>query len=206
MKCPKCSQSLWFSRTYCPFCKTAVPESPETALRPSPVLNWAVAGFWFAMVAQHLPTLASNQRWEGLPYRGFYGYAELAAVAGHTVVFLLGAWAVWRLYEKPTRGRMIQFFAITLILIWKSSPFPFMVTKLGGGHTFFDALRIWWFYGASSIVTVFTVLFAPFNLAASLVYWPYYCRWVLRPSPNTTASTTTTPTAVPVSLDKNPGP
>lgn len=61
MKCPSCGKSLWFLRTFCPFCKVtiAAPARPRSVA----VVSWfyIVVGTWFLLALTVLSTPDSRR-------------------------------------------------------------------------------------------------------------------------------------------------
>src|SRR4051812_39272293 len=88
------------------------------------------------------------------------------------------AWRWGRLYQRPRRSTAIWLIIICAILIWKfwlGGIIFFMHPSLGG-HSFGGAVAQWWSRSISGFgVALATFLPLPL-VAASIIYWPAYCR------------------------------
>jgi hypothetical protein len=182
MKCPKCSQGLWFSRTYCPFCKTAIPESQQTGIPLSARLNWIVLIAWCGWFARELGMLAASKIWDIQFSVDHDTSVKIGVSFGNPLLVGLGGWFALRLYDQPKRSRAIPFILVCLVLLWKYSlaNIVFPMLPQFGGLTLTQAMDRWWSFSTSSLGRMIASILIPGFLVFSIGYWPVYCRWVIR--------------------------
>jgi hypothetical protein len=186
MKCPNCGQSLWFSRTFCPFCKIAIPAFPAPKILPSSALNTAVAIGWCIFFGYQLSWIATQDVWVALRAPSLspqeWGMA-FGTVLGGPGLAALGALLAWRLYHKPRLSTSIWLIVVCLILLWRFwiGHIVFLMSPRYGGYTFLGAIDKWWLLSTSSVGRALPSFGVPLFLLFSITYWPFYCRRIERP-------------------------
>src|SRR5258706_8165991 len=100
MKCPSCGKSLWFVRTFCPFCKTtiAAPERPRSVT----VVSWISLVFGcLVFLTGLLPKSPEAQR-HIAEYRSQHPFLYARLWAGPVLAMICGMsmlrgfnWARW---------------------------------------------------------------------------------------------------------------
>jgi hypothetical protein len=188
MKCPNCGQNLWFSRTFCPFCKTAIPSFPVSKIPPSSALNTAVAIAWCIFFGYQLSWIATQDIWVALRAPSLspteWGMAFGTVLGGPGLAIIAGLLA-WRLYQKPRLSTSTWLIVVCLILLgrfWIGHIVLLMASRYGG-HTFLGAIYKWWLMSTSSFGRALPSFGVPVFLLFSIVYWPFYCSRVERPAP-----------------------
>src|SRR5437868_9022059 len=91
MKCPTCGKSLWFLRTFCPFCKAAIAAPPRP--KSVAVISWialVVGGIMF------LAMMAPNAQRSLADYRSQHAFLYARLCAGPVVAVICGVDASWR--------------------------------------------------------------------------------------------------------------
>lgn len=131
-------------------------------------------GAWGVWFVYQVARVSTDYVWTK-PNAASYDYG---ATFGGAVVVGLGAWLAWRLYQRPRRSTTFWLMIICTILTWKfwvGGIFFFMHPSLGG-HTFEGAVAQWWSRSTSGF-GVALITFLPLPLvAASVIYWPAYCK------------------------------
>lgn len=191
MKCPNCGQSLWVSRTFCPFCKTAIPRTEQPRVAQSVILNRAVFTAWCVWFAYQIFFLATQPIWNPSWRRSIHSSSEWGAAVGGAfegpVLIGIAAWLAWRLYVRPPRLSLtIWFLVICALLIWKywvSAILLFMLPAFGGS-SLLGAVAQWWSASTSTLDTALVMLLPPPFLIFSMIYWPIYCRRIERQDPD----------------------
>jgi len=186
MKCPNCSQSLWFSRSFCPFCKAPIPEAVQPRVAQSVILNRTVFAAWSVFFAYQLFFLVTHQLWDPLWRRSLRNSTEWGSAVGGAfggpIMVGIAVWLAWRLYARPPRlSTTIWFIVVCAILIWRNwlgAILMFMHPLFG--HTFLGAVAQWWSASTSSLYTAMVMLFPPPFLIFSMIFWPIYCRRIER--------------------------
>jgi hypothetical protein len=105
-------------------------------------------------------------------------YIEYSATFGGAIVLSLGAWLAWRLYQRPSRSTAVWLIIICAILVWKfwvGGIIFFMHPSLGG-YSFGDAVARWWSRSISGFGVALATFLPLLLIAASVIYWPGYCR------------------------------
>ena len=101
MKCPSCGKSLWFVRTFCPFCKTTI--SAPARPRPVTIISWfaIVFGGVVFLVSLFLAKSPDGQRVIS-DYRSQHPFLYARILAGPLVALACGTfmlrganWARW---------------------------------------------------------------------------------------------------------------
>ncbi len=112
MKCPNCAKSLWFARTFCPFCRTSFHAAPLPP--PLKIVCWVLIGFSaLGLVSLLLPSPDVQHMLDYTRARGKLAYLQLWLTPFGLIVsalfilrginwarWLLLAWLTWNLFAQ----------------------------------------------------------------------------------------------------------
>jgi len=177
MNCPKCGKSLWFVRSFCPFCEAKIVVPPPLPAAPLPAFAWMILGAWGLWFAALVVSLFTNRSW--LETQG-HDIQSNAVVWGDRLGVLIEAgiagWLAWRLYQRPSRRLTVWFSILCVLLLWKSWIGPALLLR-GFGKYFAFGPIFWWSFLDRITANKFLLWVLPSQLVLfSLVVWPAYCR------------------------------
>jgi hypothetical protein len=175
MNCPKCGKSLWFVKSFCPFCKTKIVTPPRLPDTPLPLFHWVMLGAWAVWFGHLVFTLATDRSWRE-PQLTAAEYGDVIASRVSMPIFVgIAGWLGWRLYKRPTRRVTIWFVFVCVTLVWKSWIGPIVMHMSPAHDSVFEGIAWWWSVGRVSVKTFLFWLLPPQILLLSIIVWPAYC-------------------------------
>ena len=176
MNCPKCGKSLWFVKSFCPFCKTKIVRPPRLPETPLPLFHWVMLGAWSVWFAYLVFALFTDRSWMERQGRELNLHAAvLGATLGMPIHVGIVGWLGWRLYRRPSRRVTIWFIVLSVLLAWKTWIGPAVLFRGSENFSVFGPIAWWSSIGRISMKTFLLWMLPSQIVLFSLLVWPAYC-------------------------------